>query len=423
MATVIEEKKYVMVEAQENHNKYWQYQLFDDGKVVVKYGRVGKGEQTDEQSGGRGYVDKKVREKLKKGYREFATLGDAPKVSAISNNRDLKKIATDQISGNCPIVKKLIERLSDVNAHQILTASGGKINVNLTTGVVSTPLGIVTQESIKEARTKLDTLSKHVKSKDYSSKGFMNNLNDYLMLIPQEVGHARGWHETFFQVSPITKQNDLLDSLEASIASVLKSSNVPDNSPVQKVFDVKMTLADDKTNKYLEKKYLDTRKDMHVCKNLKFKAGYNITISNMKDAFDPIAAKIGNIKELFHGSKISNLLSILKVGLIIPRSSDPHVCGRAYGDGVYGSSISTKSLNYSFGYWGNSGKYDSNCFMFVCDFAMGKEYIPSSSGSNFPRPGYDSTWAKPGQSGVINDEMIVYKTNQVNIKYLMEFEK
>ena len=59
--------------------------------------------------------------------------------------------------------------------------------------------------------------------------------------------------------------------------------------------------------------------------------------------------------------------------------------------------------------------------MFLADVAMGKYHIAGSGWGSYPKPGYDSTWAKGGQSGVINDEMIVYKLNQANLLYLVEF--
>jgi len=59
--------------------------------------------------------------------------------------------------------------------------------------------------------------------------------------------------------------------------------------------------------------------------------------------------------------------------------------------------------------------------MFLCSVAMGKYYVPSGPSSNLPKAGYDSTYAKARQSGVMNNEMIVYKTNQCNLKYLVEF--
>jgi poly [ADP-ribose] polymerase len=59
--------------------------------------------------------------------------------------------------------------------------------------------------------------------------------------------------------------------------------------------------------------------------------------------------------------------------------------------------------------------------MFLADVAMGKSYTPKSSSESLPKAGYDSTFAKPGESGIINNEMIVYNVNQVNLKYLVEF--
>ena len=118
-------------------------------------------------------------------------------------------------------------------------------------------------------------------------------------------------------------------------------------------------------------------------------------------------------------------MSILKGGLIIPKSSASHVTGRMFGDGVYFSDQSTKSLNYSQGYWGH-GSRDNNCFMFIADVAMGKYYVPHTSDSRLhdkiKSMGYDSTYAKANQSSVRNNEMIVYNLHQCNLKYLVEFE-
>ncbi len=60
--------------------------------------------------------------------------------------------------------------------------------------------------------------------------------------------------------------------------------------------------------------------------------------------------------------------------------------------------------------------------MFLADVAMGKIFIPKSySDGPFPKKGYDSVFAKAGVSGVYNNEMIVYRTDQCNLVYLVEF--
>jgi poly [ADP-ribose] polymerase len=90
-----------------------------------------------------------------------------------------------------------------------------------------------------------------------------------------------------------------------------------------------------------------------------------------------------------------------------------------FGNGVYFSDQSTKSLNYSFGWW--DGRREENCFMFLCDVAMGREFVPVGPNARLPVPGFDSTFAKAGKSGVLNNEMIVYKTCQIAPRYLVEF--
>jgi poly [ADP-ribose] polymerase len=97
-----------------------------------------------------------------------------------------------------------------------------------------------------------------------------------------------------------------------------------------------------------------------------------------------------------------------------------------FDNGVYFSDQSTKSLNYSQGYW-DGGSKDNNCYMFRADVAMGKPYIPTGpdnrAASYCKRNGFDSCHAVANRSGVRNDEQIVYRTSQTNIRYLIEFNK
>jgi poly [ADP-ribose] polymerase len=160
---------------------------------------------------------------------------------------------------------------------------------------------------------------------------------------------------------------------------------------------------------------------MHVTSNYRVKKVYEIKIGSMHTAFENRGLPIGNIMELWHGTKCSNLLSILKVGLIIPSSSSPHCTGRMFGDGLYFSDQSTKALNYATNFWGSGGS-TKRIFMFLADVAMGKYYVPSGYNGRLPKTGYNSTFAKARQSGVRNNEMIVYNTYQANLKYLIEFE-
>lgn len=127
---------------------------------------------------------------------------------------------------------------------------------------------------------------------------------------------------------------------------------------------------------------------------------------------------MSNIWMLWHGTKASNCLSILKNGFIIPPAGASYCCGRAFGNGVYFSDQSTKSLNYATNYWG--GRDEGRYFMFCNQVAMGKFFNPTGTfGGGCPK-GYDSTFCKGG--GVfMNNEMIVYRVSQILPTHLVEF--
>ena len=188
----------------------------------------------------------------------------------------------------------------------------------------------------------------------------------------------------------------------------------------EKLFDVKLRRVEDgDTLDRIHRKYRETQQDKHACAHLDVKAVYAVEIAAMQQAFEAHGRPLGFVNELWHGTKIANLLSILRSGLRVSPPASAHVTGKMWGNGVYASDQSTKALNYAYGYW--SGQRSDNCFMLLLDMAMGKTYVPSSYTEKLPRPGYDSTFAKAGVSGVINNEMIVYRNEQVNIKYLVEF--
>jgi poly [ADP-ribose] polymerase len=142
----------------------------------------------------------------------------------------------------------------------------------------------------------------------------------------------------------------------------------------------------------------------------------------MKANFEAAAQRLGNVRhDLWHGTKASNLLSILKHGLIIPPANAAHCTGRMFGNGIYTSLQSTKALNYATDFWNRSGQPNQRTFMFLCEVALGKTYKPRIFSNQYPAKNTDSTWVEPGRARVLNHECIVYDTSQINLKYLAEF--
>lgn len=435
MAAVISHRKFVCADATSNHNKFWECLKNDDGTVVVKFGRVGS---TCNVEPAKALSDSKlealIKSKVKKGYREIAVLAEALPTGPsgpVADKKLIREAATKQLLTTADrALVKLVERLVDANRHELNARSGGTMTVDLKTGIISTPVGVVTKDNVKSAREILDKLSPFVSKHDYDAPAFISQLNDYLMLVPQKVGHSRGWHRNFLpDLRSLQNQSTFLDQLETSadIAEARRQAAVASPSTdaadaLPSIFNAKLeTLSDSKVISKIEKIFREGVNGRHESARLKPKAFYEVELASVRKAWDTDGSKLSNQMLLWHGTRTWNLLSILKSGLIIPRSGGSiNITGRMFGDGLYFSDQSTKSLNYAYGFW-DGGARDKNCFMFLADVGMGNYYVPDRPVRSLPR-GYDSIYAQAHKSGVINNEMIVMRTSQANLRYLVEFE-
>jgi poly [ADP-ribose] polymerase len=419
MATLIKEIRLIKTEVESNNNKFWTGQLFDDGTVKASWGRVGYSGDSGEWPGGDDYLQKKIKEKNKKGYSELKTVSSVVTASQSSGNqvkdRDLHAIAKTQlIKSSNPILERLIKRFVDANVHKITSST--QITYNSTTGLFATPLGIVTIEGITEARDLLADLAPIVRGRKFGTDSD-RLLSKYLRLIPQHLGMGRFSTETVIpDDNAIQKQNDLIDSLESSYQALQTTPATP-NSPTkaqEQVFQVDMdVLTDAAERSRLDRYFESSKKRMHGYDNVRVKEIFKVNIHDMTNGFE---SNTTPIKEVFHGTSVANTLSILKSGLKVSPPSTAAIAGKMFSNGIYGAINSSKSMGYTFGRWTGASSGD-NGYLFICDFSMGKIHTAYSACS--PPRGYDSIWAKAGQS-LQNDELIVYRNSQAKIKYLLE---
>jgi len=439
--TVVESHKFALSDVGDNANKFWNVKLYDSDDVRVEWGRTGVTNDFGvHRQAGSHKMNALIRSKKKKGYRENQVLDghfDAPSKGSSVSSVNLKKLAQEQIEHSSPETAKLITWFAEVNRHNITGATDGRITFNADKGLFQTEQGIVSPDTIKEARALLVKIGDSIAKNDYDSIKVKKNVGEYLMYIPQNVGMKLRVDSFLPDLQAVQKQGQILDALDASYISattVHTGDKTKDDAPKPKIFETKLTLVEDqKVIDRINKFYMGSRNQAHYgVYNLKLKKVWAVEISVMEDAFEKHGRGIGNIMELFHGTNCSNCLSILKAGLVIPPPSSPHVTGTCFGSGAYASDQSTKALNYATNFWGQKdwGRY----FMFLLDMAMGKMYIPHGPEYNLPKPGYNSTLAvgrsdrtkikRYGHdSKMLNNEMIVYKTSQVNLKYLLEFGK
>ena len=427
MATLVKERRFIKSDVAKNNNKFWYIELYDNGEVITRNGRVGDSAQVHPKSFGsmssaEAFFESKIREKTgdRKGYTELQVMiGANTEVKQVASN-SLADIAVKQISSNNSTIDKLIRYLSKKNIHNIMSAT--TITYDESKGTFSTPCGIVTQEGIDSARDLLNEITPDVESGKFNNSDFVKKVQNYIQLIPRKTARKLIIEDIIPNTEAIAKEHQILDALTASLQQVITSPATTDVTKVDepKLFSVSVDLVDDaKILDRIKKFYAQTRNQMHTSYNLKVKTVYSVKIDSMHKAYEAKGKGIGNIMELWHGTRVENVLSILKCGLVIPRSGSAHVTGRLFGDGLYFSDQSTKSLNYAQGYWGH-GSTDNNCFMFLADVAMGKSYTPSYCQTKIPS-GYDSFYAKANISGVRNNEMIVPNIYQANLTYLIEF--
>lgn len=438
MANLVKTETYVKSDPVNNNNKFWIIEMYDDHSIITRWGRVGddgdsKTYPFPSETAAQKFWDKKVDEKTRDGrndeiaYKKADVVGKPGAVNVKSSSSDalskgdLQRVALKQISSDNKETEDLIRRLAKANVHNILSST--TMSYNVESGLFSTPIGIVSQATIDEANKLLVRIVDGVIAQQYDEPSFGRLVGDYLMLIPQNIGRRFNLRQIFPDVATVQQQKAILDSLEASLDQVLSggTQNKP-KAEEKTAFAVKLTSISDRQEIIrIEKKFLSTLHKNHTCSHLRPKRVWKVEIESMSQAFDLHGRKIGNINEYYHGSRVSNILSILSKGMIIVPNTSPHVCGRMFSDGLYFSSESTKSLAYSYGYWHNFK--DNNCFMFMVDVAMGRYYVPRNPNERpLPPKGYDSVWAKAGESGVHNHEMIVYHTYQANPTRLIEFE-
>lgn len=425
--TTAETRMYILTDANANNNKFWEVSIDEAEQVVTRNGRVGAKGQTRKLGQGMTLFNRKVREKERKGYKQIDVVGKAP--SGAANSEVLATAAEEQIARGNPVIAELVRELAKINKHQILAASGGQMDVDLGTGIISTPLGVVTAQNIEKARDLLQGFERYVLREDFDAPGYIDPLEQYLMLVPQKVGSRRGWHRDFLtDADSLIQQSSLLDQLESSIEIAtqrIKDASKETPEAPNDIFNVTMSVCeDDKVRRHIEKIYESGRNRVHASHGLKMARIFDVSLGSMDKDYEEDGAQLGGVSELWHGTRAHNLMSILKGGLIIPKSNGSiHVTGRMFGDGLYFSDQSTKSLNYAYGYW-DGGRRDDKCYMFLADVAMGKPWHPDRTGSSVKPPkGYDSVFARGGRDQVMNNEMIVYRTSQARLKYLVEFQK
>lgn len=419
----------VKVDTSANSNKFYEVILDEANSTVrTRWGRVGADGQRKTLRGGRDLYNRTIASKRSRGYSPVDVVAAGSKASRTDEVRRASHAGLAAKGSESDVrLTALIDHLVAKNAHEILSTSGGQIKV--VNGQVTTPVGLLSELAIAQARAVLTRIESTSAPADR-----VRLLEQYLAMVPQKVGARGGWHEAFLTDAALLAQHRFLDQLASSVQFAAKQSTADGDDQVPAgLFRMRMSIMEDTDPRFAEitDRYTETANANHgAVATMRLKRVY--ILHDEASRFDE-ARSVGNVRWMWHGTRAFNVLSILSKGLFCPPATASNVTGRMFGNGLYLSEQSTKSLNYARGVWDARG-YDNRCFMMLAEVAMGVEYRPTSSTGNdwsgvhsgqvrHPRYGrYDSVNLKAGTCNVRNHEAVVWNADQIALRYLCEFE-
>ncbi len=396
---------YLIMVTTANNNKY--YNLFPEGdRFRVEYGRVDATKTTAYYPMSK--WESQIKSKLKKGYQDVT---------------DLKKDLVEEISSTNPetpykeienvAVKAIIDKLQSLARETI--------NKNYTVKASA-----VTQDMVDAAQKIIDALA--------NACSTINEFNDSLLklftVIPRKMSNVRDYladsNDDFAKI--ISKEQDLLDVMRGQI---YVKPEVEEVSPVEK----KQQTILEELGLVMEEA---TKDDVALIKTLmkesadKFRKAWRVTNLKTQERFDKFVKEndIRDTRLLFHGSRSENFWSIIKTGLVL-RPTNAVITGKMFGYGVYYAPKCAKSIGYtslSGSYWANGGC--NTAYMALFDVAYGTPYDVYNFDSKYYnldynklqqfKQGANCLHAHADRGMLRNDEIVVYKEEQMTIKYLIK---
>lgn len=396
---------YLVMVSAANNNKY--YNLFpENNEFRVEYGRIDATKTITRYPINK--WESQIKNKLKKGYVDVT---------------DLKQDLVEEISSTNPdspykeIENKAIKTIVD----KLQSLAKDTINRNYTVKAST-----VTSDMINAAQTTINELANN----NSSVEEFNDILLKLFMIIPRRMGNVADYlassKDDFGKI--ISKEQDLLDVMKGQvyIKPIVEASSPVDKK--DKTILEEFGLVFEEVNK----------NDVALIKTLmnesanKFRNAWKVTNLQTQERFDKFVKdnNITNTKLLFHGSRSENFWSIIKTGLVL-RPTNAVITGKMFGFGCYYAPKCAKSIGYtslSGSYWARGGS--NVAYMALFDVAYGVPYNVYEFNSKY----YDLTYDKlqkfqPGANclhahadkGMLrNDEIVVYKEDQMIIKYLIE---
>jgi poly [ADP-ribose] polymerase 2/3/4 len=381
----------------ENNNKY--YRMVEEGSnFTVKYGRVGLTEIT--VSYPMSQWDKKYTEKIKKGYKDITSLKSTIKTAVLKDVSD-------------STIMKLLSDLQSYSKQSILD--------NYTVSSEQ-----VTEAQLDKAQIILNDIADMLKKKTISNPLIDSKLTELYTVIPRKMKKVQdfilnGTGDKAKGKAILEREQDAIDVMKGQVS--INQASTDGDKTLEDILGVKISKVTDQIA-------IDKVKEMMGSESNKFKGLFEVTHKVSRDKFE--VQRKDSVKHwtklLWHGSRNENWLNILKTSLVL-NPTNAVITGKMFGSGLYFADKCKKALGYtslSGSYWAKGNSKQG--FMALYEVNTGMEYrvdkhtseMYSMSYKNLKAKGeYDSLFAKGGID-LVNNEYIVYKSEQCTIKYLVE---
>ncbi|MES1907371.1 MAG: hypothetical protein MHM6MM_000498 [Cercozoa sp. M6MM] len=457
-----------------NNNKYYLLQLLKHNSgaywTFFKWGRVGKVNGSNPKKHGsfeaaKAFFCKQFQSKTKNSFPvSFADFVPHPKKYTLLpqkfgadsdvESEDEEEEENKVVKGPCTLsanVQDFIGRIFDTaaldNTLRELSYDSSKL-----------PLGLLHSEVLDEALEALTDLEKAIDKK--KARSTIERLSSrFYTLIPHDFGMARlPLIDTKETVKAKVEMIEELRDMKITTTLLKKDKKKEDTRHDLDILADKLqcglraldsSIEEDKTLLELVEEYVrNTHGETHTWK-MKVKYVLEVQRDGESNRFKKRCEDAPSLKEnrmmLWHGSRMTNWVGILKEGLRIAPPSAP-VTGYMFGKGVYLADAASKSSQYT--HWHLS---ENTGAMLLCETALGKLDTRGHADSRLPRTlkgdscfGQGMRTPDPSQETTVRDgvrvprgklidsevedtslrynEYIVYDVAQVAMRYLVVFE-
>ena len=400
----MEEIYLVKTDAGCNNNKF--YRMVPQGdRFDVFYGRVGTNGQHANYS--MSDWDKKYREKIRKGYTD-QTQNHVNVVKVKKVGPTYKEIADREIAN----LVKMLQEYAAETVRQNYRVSANE----------------VTPKMIQAAQEQIYRLYHYDNVYDFNS-----GLNELFMILPRRMSRVSDYvakdSSEFGKI--ISREQDLLDvmagQVKANPVERVESNEKGDpNKTILETLGIEIAPAEPKDYDCI-KKHLGSSAFLLDC-------AWVVKTSKTQKNFDAFMRKHPDTesKLLWHGSRNANWWNILQTGLVLRPNAI--ITSKMFGKGIYFAPKARKSIGYTSldgSCW--AGGNSKTAYMALMEIAYGKPlHVYSYDYSKYHDFDYRRLrrakrdalclHAHAG-ANLRNDEIIVYREDQITIRYLVRLKK